>query len=110
MTRLARVSALIKVELSRIIRERINDSRIGFISIVDIELSKDLAYAKVFYSQIGTEKEKQETLKGLLAAKRFLKGELGKVLHLKTIPNLRFFLDDSIERGSNMLEKMKKLD
>ena len=108
--RLERVSALLKIEISRILRVTINDPKIGFISIIEVKLSKDLGIAKVFYSQIGTEKEKEETLERLKKVRGVIKGELGRVLHLKTIPNLRFVFDPSLEKGADLVNKINQLN
>ena len=108
--RLERISALLKIEISRILRQTINDPKIGFISIIEIKLSKDLGIAKVYYSQIGTEQEKEETLERLKKVRGVIKGELGRVLHLKTIPNLRFVYDASLEKGVDLVQKINDLN
>ena len=108
--RLERISALLKVEISRILRQTINDPKIGFISIIEIKLSKDLGIAKVYYSQIGTEQEKEDTLARLKKVRGVIKGELGRVLHLKTIPNLRFVFDPSLEKGVDLVQKINNLN
>ena len=97
-------------EISEVLQRKINDSRIGFISILDVKLSKDLDHAWVYYSQIGSEEEIQITKKGLASATKFIKNEIGKVLKIKTIPDIHFRYDDSLVRGTEIVEKLKELE
>ena len=62
-SRMKRVENLILQSIPTIISQKINDERIGFISITGVEMSKDLSTAKVYYSQIGSEEEKSKRLK-----------------------------------------------
>ena len=110
MNRIKRVEALIKEEIASILHKKIHNTRIGFVSIIDIKISKDLSHARVFYSQIGTEDEKEETFKNLKKAAKFIKGEVGKVIRVKTIPNLRFIPSDSLEKGSELVRKINALN
>ena len=107
--RIEKVCSLIKVNLSIILTRKLDDSRIGFISIIDVNVSKDLAHAWVYYSQIGSDKEKYQTKQALNQAAGFLRKELAAKIRLKTIPELHFIFDASIEKGSNILDKMDKL-
>ena len=111
MARLDRVSSLLKQEIARILRQRVNDSRIGFISITEIKLSKDLAHAWIYYSQLGNDIEKNKTKKGLYSATKFIEQELYKVdFNLKTLPKLHFKFDPSLERGVELVNKINDLD
>jgi ribosome-binding factor A len=109
MSRIDRINSLLRTEISKILQEKINDSRIGFISIVDVNTSKDLRHAVVFYSQLGSESERQKTKRGLYSAQKFIKSELGKVLHMKSIPDIHFKYDESIERGSKAIDILNSL-
>ena len=64
MSRQDRISSLLKAELSKLIHQKINDSRIGFISITDVTISKDNQHAWVYYSQIGSDEQKEQTKRG----------------------------------------------
>lgn len=109
MTRQERSEELIRGEISRIIREDVNDPRIGFISITRVKLSPDLTSAAIYVSIMGDEKKKQEGMTGLNSASRFIRGELGESLEFRSVPQIRFVRDDSLERGSRVLAAMKKL-
>lgn len=107
-TRPQRMSRLLREELSRIIREEINDPRLGLISITDIELTPDLRAARIFISAYGTPEEQQASIDVLTRATGFLRGELGRQLDLRHTPEISFRLDRSIERGARVFELLDK--
>lgn len=105
-----RIGELIKEEISRVLREKVADPRIGFSSIVEVEVTTDLKFAKVFVSVYGTDKTKKETMAGLKSAVGYIQGEVGRVLNLRYTPRFTFVLDESIEKGSRVLVIMSKLE
>ena len=109
MVRLERVAEQIKVEISITLKRKVNDPRIGFVSITEVTLSPDLEFAKVYVSVMGDETEKLKTLEGLNSAKGFIRGELGHALELRLVPDIKFIRDDSIERGSRILNLINNL-
>ena len=103
--RIERVNNLIRHEISQLLQRQVKDPRLGsFITVTEVSTSPDLKYAKIFVSRIGSEEERQETLRGLVAASGFLRNELAKRLELRRIPELKFQWDDSIERGARLLK------
>lgn len=109
MSRPERVAEQIKREISHILREKVSDPRIGFVSITSVELTPDLKNAKIFVSVYGDEKAQKDTLDGLKSATHFIRGELGKIMELRYMPELYFAYDKSIERGSRVFSIMNKL-
>ena len=109
MARQDRISSLLKSEIATLLRNKINDDRIGFISITDVTVSKKHDHAYVYYSQIGTPEEKERTKKGLASASKFLHAELSKIIRYMAVPKLHFRFDDSIERGVETLNKINSL-
>ena len=111
--RTERVGELLLKEISQILLREIKDPRIGLITLTGVDVSKDLRYAKVFVSSLGEKEDKAKNLEGLVSAAGFIRGELGKRLRLKYIPELTFKLDESIEYGihiSKVLEEIKNKD
>lgn len=101
--RTKRVAKELQKEISSILANDIKDPRIGsLVSITDVELSKDLEMAKVYVSSFGDRNEREDIIEGLENASGFIKRELGIRLKLRNIPDLRFLIDDSIERGIYM--------
>ncbi|MEW6607468.1 MAG: 30S ribosome-binding factor RbfA [bacterium] len=107
--RTAKVGALIKEEISDIITRKIKDPRIGFVTITDVEVSKDLQVAKVFVSIYGDDESKRNTLEGLTNARRFIHNELRKRMRIKFIPEIIFKIDTSIEYGMHINELLQEL-
>jgi len=99
--RARRVADQIQRELADLIRSEINDPRISLLTITDVEVSRDLAHAKVFFSTLKAE-ERTVATEVLTAAAGFLRAEIGHRMRLRIVPQLRFEYDDSIERGMQM--------
>jgi len=90
-------------EMSDLIRT-MQDPRIGFASVVSVELSGDLRHAKVFVSVMGSPEEQKETMRALVHGSGFLRHELAQRLSIRYTPDIVFKLDDSIEKGAKVLE------
>lgn len=103
--RAERVGEQLKQELMDIINNKVKDPRIGFLTITDVQVTNDLSQAKVYLTVLGKEKEVDDTFKALEKARGFIKAELGSRLCLRTIPELYFEYDHSIEYG-NKIERM----
>lgn len=98
-----RVNVEVQRELSNIIRGEIKDPRINpMTSIVAVEVSPDLKYCKAFVSVLGDEKSQEETIKGLKSAEGYIRTKLAKSINLRYTPEIKFYLDQSIEYGVNM--------
>ena len=97
--RLRRVADQIQRELSAILRDELKDPRVGLITLSGVEMSPDLAHARVFFTALGDEKERDETLAGLERAAGFLRTQLGRRLALRLTPELQFRYDPTVERG-----------
>ena len=103
--RIERVNSLIRQEISQLLHRQVKDPRLGnLISVTEVSTSADLKFAKVFVIRVGGEKEKAETLSVLTAASGFLRREMAKSLKLRNIPELRFYWDESVERGDHLLQ------
>lgn len=97
--RLRRVADQIQRELSGLLRAELKDPRVGMITLTGVEVSPDLAHAKVFFTALGDTEALARTETGLRRAAGFLRSELGHRLKLRVTPELRFVHDASIERG-----------
>ncbi len=98
-----RINEEVLRELSILISREIKDPRISpLTSVVAVEVAKDLKSAKVYISVMGDEEKKRTTYEGLLSAEPFLRSALARTVNLRNTPELRFIMDQSIERGVNM--------
>jgi ribosome-binding factor A len=85
-----------------IARGMLRDPRIGFITVTGVKVSADLRVARVFYSMIGTDEQKQETQKGLDAAKGFVRREVTARVKLRVSPEVFFSFDESVGEGDKI--------
>jgi len=107
--RIERVNHLIRQEMSDLLQRQVKDPRLSsFVTVNEVVTSPDLRHAKIFVSHIGSHEEKQATLSVLVAASGFLRNELAKRLRLRRVPELSFHWDDSIERGTHLLELINR--
>jgi len=97
--RLRRVADQIHRELSELLRTQLKDPRVGMITLTGVEVSPDLAHAKVFFTMLGESDALTQTEHGLKHAAGFLRSLLGARLKLRVIPELHFHHDASVERG-----------
>ena len=106
-----KINEEVKRELAQAIRF-LKDPRItGLVSVMDVEVTKDLKYAKVYVSVFKQDEgQKKEVLKGLQRSAGFLRQELKKRLLLRQIPELSFVLDESIGYGAHINELMKQIE
>jgi ribosome-binding factor A len=99
--RARRVAEQMKEEIAELIRA-LKDPRIGFASVVKVDLSNDLSTAKVYISVLGEDESKANTIKGLQSAGGYVRSELARRLQIRHTPSLQFLLDDSIEHGARI--------
>jgi ribosome-binding factor A len=89
-----------KRELSNIIQNELKDPRLSMlISIVGLKVTKDLKFAKAYISVLGSEEEKSSTLQGLKSAAGYIRREVGHRMQLRSVPEIHFEMDNSIEQG-----------
>lgn len=102
-----RVAGQIRRDLAKLIQQELKDPEVGFVSLSDVEVTRDLSHAKVFITVFEPEKA-QESLKALRRASSFLRSRLAKELRLRHMPELHFEHDDSVEKGSHIDELISK--
>jgi ribosome-binding factor A len=108
-TRQNRVSELLRSEISDIILRELKDPRRGFITITGVEVTSDMRLARVFVSILGTEKERAGNLAMLNRAKYFIRQSVGKRISIKTLPEIEFELDTSVDEAIHMLELLEQI-
>jgi ribosome-binding factor A len=102
-----RVAGQLRRDLAKLIQREIKDPEVGFVSLSDVEVTRDLSHAKVFITVFEPEKA-EESLKALRRASTFLRHRLGQELRLRHVPELHFVHDDSVEKGSQIDELIAK--
>jgi len=106
--RVNRIRQLLLREFSGIIG-RLKDPRIGMVNVADVEVSKDLRYAKLFVSVLGDEAEQEEALAALQKAEGFLRREIAQHLPLRYAPEIKVFYDNTAERAANISALLQDL-
>lgn len=102
-----RVAEQVRRDLADLIRVELKDPRVGMISLTGVELTPDYAHAKVFFTTLNTA-HLAEIEQGLKRAAGFLRRELGRRIHIHTLPELHFIYDNSLEYGANMSALIEK--
>lgn len=108
--RTEQVAEAIKVEVSQTIQRELKDPRLGFATVTRVEVSPDLKHAKVFFSVIGDEEVKKESLKVLKGASGYLRRELAHKLTLRYVPELHFEFDVAMEHGDKIQRLLMQLE
>lgn len=106
--RLRRVGELLKRELAGVIHDEIKDPRLGMVTVAAVRVSRDLGYAKVYVTVLGEESAKKESVQVLNHAARFLRKSLGQNTKMRSVPELHFVYDESLEKGmhlTNLIEQ-----
>ncbi|MGI8824129.1 MAG: 30S ribosome-binding factor RbfA [Chloroflexota bacterium] len=105
-----RVAEEIQRRASQFIREELKDPRLGFLTITGVDINSDLTHAILHVSVMGTEEEQRETMRTLQRAKGLIKRDIGDWLQIRTVPDIAFRHDTSIERGTRILQIMNTLE
>lgn len=105
-----RVAAEIERRASQFIREELKDPRLGFLTVTGVDINSDLTNAVIHVSVLGDEAEQKATMDALRRAKGLVKRDIGDWLQLRTVPEITFKLDTSLERGTRILDIIKTLE
>lgn len=107
--RLDRVNQLLKEEISRLLQRELKDPRLGFVTVTEVETSKDLRVAKVFVSVLGDEGQWQASMAALTSARGFIRNWLRQHLDLRVTPELDVRPDRSMERAARIQSILKQV-
>jgi ribosome-binding factor A len=106
-----RVAQLMRREIAEVLMRRLRDPRVtGMVSVTDVEVSHDLSAARVFVSIMPDGPERQRSLDALQSAAGYIRHELAPRLGLREVPELRFVLDTSIERGARVDDLLRRIE
>jgi ribosome-binding factor A len=105
-----RIADLIQRELSHLIQKEVRDPRIGLVTVNEVKVSRDLAYADVYVTLLDRETAEgaEEGMAILEGASGFLRTMLARILTTRTTPKLRFHYDESLARGQRLTELINK--
>jgi ribosome-binding factor A len=98
-SRSSRLAEQIQRDLSDLIRLEVRDPRVGLVTVTEVEVSRDLSHAKVYVSSLAASDQTAQSLQALQHAAGFLRSRLAQSLKARTVPELHFVYDESVERG-----------
>lgn len=105
-----RLNSNLKEVISEVIREDVKNPHIrGILTVTNVEITKDLHHAKVYISIIGTDQEKQETMKALTSAAQFIAVNSSKKVVMRYFPELHFKLDDGVDQQMRVEELLREI-
>lgn len=109
MSRLDKVNSQLKREISQIIHQELADPRLQFVTILAVEVSKDLQHARVFFSVLGDKKKVQLAKTALDNVRGLIRRKLSQRITLRYFPELLFFYDQSTEISARIEEKLEEI-
>lgn len=105
-----RVAEEIQRRASTFIQEELKDPRLGFLTVTGVDVNADLTQATIYVSVLGDEQARRDTMDALRSARGVVKRDIGDWLSLRTVPEIVFKYDESIERGTRVLELIRSLE
>jgi ribosome-binding factor A len=96
-----RVAGTLRRELAQLIQKEVKDPEVGFIGLSDVEVSRDISHAKIFVTVFEADKA-AGSIKALNKAAGYLRKRLGQEMRIRSVPELHFVHDASVETGLQM--------
>ena len=97
-----RIGDQLRVELADLIQHGLRDPRVGFVTVTEVRMSRDLTHARVYVSILGDDERTRESFEALVRAGGFLRSQVGRRLRLRTVPELRFVLDETLDASERI--------
>ena len=108
MARVDKLDSILMKEISTIILQDINDPKLGFPTVTEVDVAPDLKTAKVYVSCLGKNYMKRDGIQALRKAKGYIKSQLAKRIKLRKIPDLYFIVDDTLDKAERIEEILSK--
>ena len=111
--RMIRINSLIKQEVGLILQYNLKDKRLGFITVLRADISRDLKSGRLFVSILGSDDQKRVTVEILNKSAGYIQKLLGSRIRLRYTPRLRFIYDDVVDHSihvQQVLDRIKQQD
>ena len=108
MARTDKLDSILLREISMIISREINDPKLGFPTVTEVDVAPDLNTAKVYVSFLGKNYKKRDGIEALRRAKGHIKSELAKRIRIRKIPDLTFEVDDTLDKAERIEQILNK--
>lgn len=109
-SRTQRVADYLQRELAALIQHQVRDPRVGMVSITGVNVSRDLGYAKVYFTVLDCDssEEASESTEALNKAAGFMRSQLSRDSSMRSVPQLRFYFDSSVGQGRHMEDLIRR--
>ena len=108
--RIEKIQELMKQEISNIILRDLKDPRIGFVTVTQVEVTRDLSQAKVYVSLMGNEKQVADCWDGLSSSLGFIRREVGHRIRLRVTPELILMIDKSLDYSEHIQKLLLQIE
>jgi ribosome-binding factor A len=102
-----RVAEALQALVAELLLREIKDPRIGLVTITGVKISPDLRHARVFFSCLGDEAQRTQSLRGLTSASGFIRSQVARKLNLRVAPEIAFEFDPSLEQAERLSRLLK---
>jgi ribosome-binding factor A len=102
-----RVGEALQALVAQLLLREIKDPRIGLVTITGVKISPDLRHAKVYFSTLGDEAQRAQSLKGLTSAAGFIRSQVARQLNLRVAPQIAFEFDATLEQADRLSRLLK---
>ena len=109
MARIERINQQVKREIGRILQQELGDPRLQFVTITEVDVSRDLRNAKILFSVLGGGEQKHAAQQGLEGARGMIRKLLGQNMYIRFTPELFFVYDRSVEMSARIEETLKEI-
>ena len=105
----ARLNSNLLETIAELLERRVRDPRVQGVTLTGVDVANDLSVAKVYYSILEDEEQRRIAQKGLENVARFLRGEVGRLLHIRNAPQLHFHYDASLAEGNRIESLLREI-
>ena len=109
MNRMDKINQRIKREIGEIVLKELKDPRLEFVTITQVEVSRDLQHAKVYFSVLGNKEQVKKAQAGLESARGFVRKLIGARVRLRYTPEVEFFYDETIEYSARIEAALQEI-
>ena len=104
-----RVAEQLHKEISQLLMNGVKDPRVSLVTVTGVEVTRDLRLARIYYTVVGGDPERQGAAAGLRSSLAFIRHQLGQIMRLRHVPELRFEYDLAVESGRRIDDLLRQV-
>lgn len=104
-----RVAEQLHKEISHLLMHGVKDPRVALVTVTGVDVTRDLRLARIYYTVTGGQQERQGAELGLRSSAAYIRRQLGQIMRLRYVPELRFELDQAVESGRRIDELLRQV-